>query len=224
MRWGWSNRKFDLVSAVITITKVSPKTRRQDRLEVCAHFVVTDSGSSRHRLAGPSIRQQPHDIYWFGGPFGIHLSYHDADGQNPWGIIHQRLNPKQGKFLMFPGGASLGYEAFSQPAPAFGDISGVFPVPPQVMVKVAKDALLNSMEAVSKKHRYDHSIELQIPREANWILGPMPLLLQPNAERDLAEWCETQMELSEVDGAFPFQAYVFDVLRPWLAIVVGWSR
>lgn len=208
-------------SGMINIQTISPSMKKSDRLVIRLMLQIEEAGCI-HSLSGGRIEQKHHVVHLITGPFGYHISYHDANANNSRGRIHQRLDPKGGGiFQTMPDRKVLGHEGFCWDAPAFSDITGVQAFPPADMVLTYKSALLSSLKP-NKTHKVDHDVVLTLPQHAMGLLGPTSLLVQTDeAETNLRNWCERQARIWDSKGAIRLDVSVFTPLRPWLAIVAG---
>ena len=201
------------------IQMIEPTMRRPDRLAIRLTLQIKESGRI-HSLSGGRIEQNQHHVYWFHGPFGHHISYHDANDNNQSGRIHQRLDSSRGIFQTSPGRKVLGPEAHRYDARAFSDIAGVQAFPPNDMVLTYKSALSTSLTPV-KPSKVDDEVVLTLPEHAIGLLGPSLLLIQAGAEATLKSWCNRQTSIWDGEGAVQLDVSVFATLRPSLAIVAG---
>jgi hypothetical protein len=205
---------------MVKIETISPVLRNPSKLVIRLMLEVNDA-EGVCLLSGGRIEQSEHVLYWFNGPFGHHISYHDADDKHPKGRIHQRVDLTKGTFFTLPGNKVLGNEAHWWGAPEFAGIANLHLVPPHDMVASAKGSLIQSLGQPTR-HKVDHVLSIPFPENADWILGLSLVLLLPGCELSLKEWCESQARIWEKDGLAELKTWMFDSLRPQVAVMVGW--
>jgi len=214
---------------VIEIERCSPQPKN-GKLTVAIHVDATQQGVT-HKLSGGRIEQTSRAIYWAtGGPFGYHVSYHDADDSHGQGRIHWRLDRQGGgRFGRLPRDIDKGTEAWWRTAPAFKDIPVIQPLEAQAtrgsaLGSSTKDSLITSLAPVKPRHfKADGILTIILPEEAQWSLGPVLLPTKGDFEAALQEWCKRQLqiwrsELGEMKG------WIIDSMKPNLALVAGWCR
>lgn len=208
---------------MINTQTISPTMKKPNRLVIRLMLQTKEAGCI-HSLSGGGIVQTRHAVYWPNGPFGHHISYHDAEAGKPTGRINQKLHPKRGGiFQTLPEGKVLGHEAHHWDAPAFSGIADVQAFPPQDMVLIKKRVLLSSLEAMKlgSPSEADHDFVLSLPEQATGLLGPTLLLVRPGAEAALEKWCKRQVGIWDGEGAVRLDVSVFTTFQPWLALVAG---
>lgn len=134
-------------------------------------------------------------FYWFPDtPLGYHWSIHGANKRSLKGRIHMRLG--KGRFMVYPGGQSLGTVIPMPEIPAFSQIKGVIPVGGEHIAWVSlHDAFLSQLKPFrGPKSTKSTTITIAFPNHKGVMFGQGFLLVEQNNKAKLEEWLSREQD------------------------------